>query len=246
MSDIPKLYQNAVLFVFTPEGKEPFSTSSPLFTLLHLLQRNKPPVSTIVSCPIPISHLYRDDTIRSWTGTDRFTANAFSLFDQIQVPVARLRFPVPETFPSAAAAPNPANQSPSIRLFQSPAIKLAPVRPRKIGFDMNFPVSTLAVQQRHRFLHVCYTSSPANPDGTSDWIHLASIDDTGETWRSVNRLIKTPSGVAGDVMRARLVWQLILQLLVTVDVEWRIVICRLDEPSVVEIRGESVTVSPST
>jgi hypothetical protein len=125
-------------------------------------------------------------------------------------------------------------------LFQSPAIKLAPVRPRKIRFDMNFPVSTLAVQQRHRFLHVCYTSTPATTDGSADWIHLASIDDTGETWRTVNRLMKTVPGGPGDVYRARVVWQLILTLLQSIDVEWRIVICRLGEPSVLEIRGKLI------
>ncbi|GAA5937387.1 uncharacterized protein JCM15063_002891 [Sporobolomyces koalae] len=233
VTEIAKLYSNAVLFIFSPEGDEALSTSSPLFTLLHLLQRRKSPLSTTVSCPVRLSQLFAKQA----TSPDRLADYAFCIYDQLQSPVVRLNFPVPETFPSAAAASNAASQTPSVRLFQSPAIRLAPVRRRKISFDLNFPVSTLAVQQRHRFLHVCYTLKATHPNDNAEWIHLASIDDTGESWKSVNKVIKTPPGVPGDVMRARLVWSVILQLLVHVDVEWRIVICRLDEPSLVEIRA---------
>ncbi|GAA5893124.1 uncharacterized protein JCM6883_007574 [Sporobolomyces salmoneus] len=236
LSDVSKTYQNVVIYIFTAES-DTFSTSSPLFTLVHLLQRSRSPHASLIICPIPLSHFNKKEPFQGRTKAERFTSCAFSLFDQLQVPVSRLRFPIPDTFPSAAAAPNPANQGPSVRLYQAPAIKLSPVRPRRIGFDMNFPVSTLAVQQRHRFLHVCYSSSPANSDGTADWIHLASIDDTGEIWRTVNRLMKAAPGAAGDVLKARCVWQCVLQLLITVDVEWRIVICRLGEPSIVEIRA---------
>ncbi|GAA5974538.1 hypothetical protein JCM5350_001181 [Sporobolomyces pararoseus] len=233
-----KQYHNVVVFVFTPQPEpESYSTSSPLHGILNLLQRPKSPISTLVACPVPISQLNKSEPSQGRYSASLLGTYAFSLYDQLLVPVARLRLPVPETFPSAAATPSPASQGPAIRLFQSPAIKLSPVRPRKISFDMNFPLSTLAVQQRHRFLHVCYTSSPASTDGSADWIHLASIDDTGENWRTINRLMKIPTGVPGDVMRARLVWQLILSLLQSIDVEWRIVICRLGEPSVVEIRA---------
>ncbi|GAA5955379.1 hypothetical protein JCM3765_006760 [Sporobolomyces pararoseus] len=233
-----KQYHNVVVFVFTPQTEaESYSTSSPLHGILNLLQRPKSPISTLVACPVPMSQLNKSEPSQGRTSSNLLGTYAFSLYDQLLVPVARLGLPVPETFPSAAATPSPASQGQAIRMFQSPAIKLSPVRPRQISFDMNFPVSTLAVQQRHRFLHVCYTSSPASIDGSADWIHLASIDDTGENWRTINRLMKIPTGVPGDVMRARLVWQLILSLLQSIDVEWRIVICRLGEPSVVEIRA---------
>jgi len=237
--DVSKLYQNVVFYVISPEGVAPLTTSSPLFTLLHLLQRSKPALSSIVSIPISTSQLYREETSCGRTSTERHNSLAFSLYDQLQVPVTKLRFPIPETFPSAAAAPNPANQSPNVRLFQSPAVMISPVRPRKISFDMNFPVSTLAIQQRHRFLHVGYTSKSTSADGLAHWVYVSTVDETGESWRSVNRFVKVPPGVPGDVLRVRLVWSLILQLLQGVDVEWRIVVCRLDEPTILEIRGKS-------
>lgn len=239
--DVAKLYQNVVFYVISPEGVAPLTTSSPLFTLLHLLQRSKPALSSIVSIPISISQLYREGSSCGKTNTERTNVLAFSLYDQLQVPVTKLRFPIPETFPSAAAAPNPANQSPNVRLFQSPAVTISPIRPRKISFDMHFPVSTLAIQQRHRFLHVGYTSKSASPDGLAHWVYVSTVDETGESWRSVNRFVKVPPGVPGDVLRVRLVWSLILQLLQGVDVEWRIVVCRLDEPTILEIRGMSPT-----
>lgn len=243
VSDISKTYSNVVVYIFAPVDMggrfEPFSTSSPLFTLAHLLQRCRSPNASMITCPVPLPRVHGDVvvTLDSQTKSAPLEAYALSVYDQLLLPVSRLRFPVPDTFPSASVAPNPASQTPSVRLYQSPAVKISPLRPRKIGFDMNFPVSTLAVQQRHRFLHVCYTAKPALEDGTADWIHLASIDDTGETWRTVNRQMKTAPGAAGDVLRARLVWSCIVQLLASVDVEWRIVICRLGEPSIVEIRG---------
>ncbi|GAA5852051.1 hypothetical protein JCM3766R1_005439 [Sporobolomyces carnicolor] len=243
VSDISKTYSNVVVYIFAPVDMggrfEPFSTSSPLFTLAHLLQRCRSPNASMITCPVPLPRVHGDVvvTLDSQTKSAPLEAYALSVYDQLLLPVSRLRFPVPDTFPSASVAPNPASQTPSVRLYQSPAVKISPLRPRKIGFDMNFPVSTLAVQQRHRFLHVCYTAKPALEDGTADWIHLASIDDTGETWRTVNRQMKTAPGAAGDVLRARLVWSCIVQLLASVDVEWRIVICRLGEPSIVEIRA---------
>ncbi|GAA6062441.1 hypothetical protein JCM10212_003315 [Sporobolomyces blumeae] len=234
IGEVTKIYQNAVFYVIGPEDVSLLSPSSPMFAVLHLLSRSKPALSTIVSCPVAFSQLCLSTSKRF--RSERLVNLAFSIYDQLSIPVAKLRCPVPETFPSAAFA-TAATQAPNIRTFQAPAITLSPRRSRMITFDMSFPVSTLSIRDRHRFLHLGYSSNPANADGTLDWIYLSTIDDTGESWRVIAKMIKVHPGLPADVARVRILWGMIRNLIDNTDIEWRIVICKLGEPSILEIRA---------
>ncbi|GAA5956883.1 hypothetical protein JCM21900_006280 [Sporobolomyces salmonicolor] len=237
LAEVSRSNQNVVVYIFTPLDVSPLSASSPLAAVIQQISRSKTAITTMLPCPIPLSHLFHDPSTASrLPGVDRLAALAFSVYDQIQTPVNKLRFPVPETFPSASY-PTAQSFGAVIRLFQSPAVSVAPARPPKVTFELSWPPSSLAVEHRHRFLHICYSSKPANAEGTLEWLLFCSIDDKGETWRLLPRLIKIPNGMVADVHRVRAVWNFAKICYEQADVEWRIIVCKLGEPTAIEMRA---------
>ncbi|GAA5888373.1 hypothetical protein JCM5296_003309 [Sporobolomyces johnsonii] len=237
LAELSRSNQNVVVYIFTPLDVSPLSASSPLAAVIQQISRSKTTITTMLPCPIPLSLLFHDPSTASrLPSAERLAALAFSVYDQIQTPVSKLRFPIPETFPSASY-PTAQSFGAVIRLFQSPAITVAPARPPTVTFQLNWPPSSLAVEHRHRFLHICYSSKRANAEGTLEWLLFCSIDDKGETWRLLPRLIKIPNGMVADVHRVRAVWNFAKICYEQADVEWRIVVCKLGEPTAIEMRA---------
>lgn len=194
---------------------------------------------SMVVYPVPLSNVSRHRTIIPGDSTaTRLDRLAFSVYDQLLVPVSNLAFPVPETFPSAPII-RPQSLGPVTRLFQSPAMTLSPARATRLEFELHWPASSLEVLHRHRLLHVAYACSPAHGQGAGlEWIVVSCIDEKGEIWKTLPRLLRIPPGTVVEAIRARAVWSITKMLAETADVEWRVVICKLGTPSKAEVRGE--------
>lgn len=163
---------------------------------------------------------------------------AFAVYDQLQVAIERIRLPVPETFPTARPPPV-APLGPAVRLFQAPAISIALPDSQKPQFALSWPPSSFDIEYRHRFLHVCYATRPVPGCPGQEWLVISIIDEKGETWRVLPRYLKYPPNIVVDVHRARIIWNFTKGVVESADVEWRVLVCKLGEPSAVEIKGES-------
>lgn len=162
----------------------------------------------------------------------------FSVYDQLQVTIERLRLPVPETFPTARPPPI-APLGPAVRTFQAPAISVALSRTRDPRFALSWPPSSYDVEDRHRLLHICYTTRPVPGIPGHEWLVISVVDEKGETWRVLPRYLKYSGNIVIDVHRARIIWNFAKSIVDSTDVEWRILVCKLGEPSEVEIKGKS-------
>ncbi|KWU47276.1 hypothetical protein RHOSPDRAFT_30692 [Rhodotorula sp. JG-1b] len=165
---------------------------------------------------------------------------AFAVYDQLQVAIERIRLPVPETFPTARPPPV-APLGPAIRLFQAPVISIALPDSQEPQFALSWPPSSFDIEYRHRFLHVCYATRPVPGCPGQEWLVISIVDEKGETWRVLPRYLKYPPNIVVDVHRARIIWNFTKGVVESADVEWRVLVCKLGEPSAVEIKAwESV------
>lgn len=165
---------------------------------------------------------------------------AFAVYDQLQVAIERIRLPVPETFPTARPPPI-APLGPAVRLFQAPAISIALPDSQEPQFALSWPPSSFDIEYRHRFLHVCYATRPVPGCAGQEWLVISIVDEKGETWRVLPRYLKYPPNIVVDVHRARIIWNFTKGVVESADVEWRVLVCKLGEPSAVEIKAwESV------
>ncbi|GAA5989376.1 hypothetical protein JCM11641_004204 [Rhodosporidiobolus odoratus] len=235
-----KTTQNTVVYVISRFADSPLSVSSPITSILHQIGKSRTPVVSMHPVPVPLSSIIRSGPSFSNHGDgDGLLHLAFSLYDQLQIPVGRLRIPAPETFPTARPAPVAA-LGPAVRLFQAPAITLSPSPSKapQVQFALNWPASSLEVEHRHRLLHVCYGSKRVGSgDATQEWLAVSLIDEKGEVWKNMPRCVKIPPGVVADVHLVRVVWSFSKALVDAADVEWRVVICKLGEPTAIEAKA---------
>lgn len=227
------------MYLLAPSEAYTSSPASPIVFALQQVIKIKSRASHVswVTYPLPISSISRWRTIVAGDlSTKRLDHLAFSVYDQLLVPVSSLAFPMPETFPSANLA-RPQSLGPRLRLFQSPAITLSPSRDAKIEFELNWPPSSLEVMHRHRLLHIAYACSPAHSQERLEWIVVSCVDEKGEIWKTVPKLLRYPPGPV-EVVRARVVWSICKMLIDTADVEWRVIISKLGVPSKAEAKGE--------
>ncbi|BGP07014.1 hypothetical protein JCM10049v2_002844 [Rhodotorula toruloides] len=231
-----KTSTNTVVYLVLPHGESPLAPKSPLAGILHQIGKSRSTVVNMVACPVSLSSItHCTSSAPDEPGPNRLLRLAFNVYDQLQVPIERLRLPAPETFPSARPPPI-APLGPAVRLFQAPAFSIAPPKPLKVDFVLAWPSPSLEVEQRHRILHIAYASrTMASGDG--EWLVITIIDERGEIWRVSPRMLKLPNGAVADVHRARVVWTLLKGMIDCADVEWRIVICKVDEPSPVEAKA---------
>ncbi|BGP31055.1 hypothetical protein JCM10296v2_002819 [Rhodotorula toruloides] len=231
-----KTSTNTVVYLILPPGESPLAPKSPLAGILHQIGKSRSTIVNMVACPVSLSSITRctsptpDEPVPS-----RLVRLALNVYDQLQVPIERLRLPAPETFPSARPPPI-APLGPAVRLFQAPAFSIAPPKPHKVDFVLAWPSPSLEVEQRHRILHIAYASRPT-ASGDGEWLVITIIDERGEIWRVSPRVLKLPNGAVADVHRARVVWTLLKGMIDCADVEWRIVICKVGEPTAVEAKA---------
>ncbi|GAA6029607.1 hypothetical protein JCM8097_000960 [Rhodosporidiobolus ruineniae] len=241
LSDFSKTAQNTVVYIISPFASSPLSATSPLAGILHQISKSRAAVVNMHPCPVSLSTILSCQPSLSQRGdVDRLVRLAFSVYDQLQIPVARLRMPQPETFPSARPSVPPSMCGPAVRLCQAPAITLSPSpsKPSPVQFALSWPPQSLEVESRHRFLHVCYgTRRVVADDPSQEWLAVTMIDEKGEQWRNIPRYIKIPAGVVTDVHRVRVVWSFTKGLVDSADIEWRVVVCKLGEPSAVEAKA---------
>ncbi|GAA5936045.1 hypothetical protein JCM3775_003565 [Rhodotorula graminis] len=239
LSDTSKTAQNTVVYLIAPLADSPLAQGSPLASIIHQVGKSRHGASAVnmLPCTIPMASLARSGPSTSTSSTaGRLARLAFSVYDQLQIPVERLRFPMPETFPSARPPPL-APLGPAIRLYTAPAVNVAPAASsRAVQFSLSWPPMALEVEHRHRLLHVCYTSRRLAEDSEQECLVVATVDEKGESWKVAPRLIKAPVGPLADVQRVRLVWSFVKSLVDAVDVEWRIVLCKLGEPTGLEAK----------
>ncbi|KAK4702730.1 hypothetical protein P7C70_g3492, partial [Phenoliferia sp. Uapishka_3] len=218
--------QHVVVYLLTPAGALPTSPSSPVATTIQLI--NKLRSNTLLPplvYPMPLSAIADSRTMFLGDSTSaRLERLAFAVYDQLLIPVARLKFPMPETFPSAPFAHT---NTPAVRPFQFPAITLSPFRKPKIQFELNWPASSLEVMHRHRILHVGYTVTPVEGATNLEWIVATCIDEKGELWKTVSKLLRRPANVSTETARVTIVYGFAKSMADFADVEWRIVITRL-------------------
>ncbi|GAA5870628.1 hypothetical protein JCM8547_002066 [Rhodosporidiobolus lusitaniae] len=235
-----KTAQNTVVYIITPFSDSPLSPSCPLASILHQIGKSRTAVTNMHPVPLPLSSVV--NTLPSLDGRgelDRLVRLCFSIYDSLQLPISRLRIPTPDTFPAARPLPIGA-LGPAVRLCQAPAITLSPSpsKPPQIQFSLNWPAASLEVEARHRFLHVCYGSELVTPGNSSgEWLSVAMVDEKGESWKNIPRYLKIPAGVVADVHRVRVVWSFAKTLIDAADVEWRVVLCKLGEPTALETRA---------
>lgn len=193
----------------------------------------------VLAIPIPSGppHLALDFS------TAEFSQIAFSVYDQVQVAIERIRLPIPETFPTARPLPV-APLGPAVRLFQAPAVSVALSTAQEPQFALSWPPSSFDIEYRHRFLHVCYATRPVPGCPGQEWLVISIVDEKGETWRVLPRYLKYPSNIVVDVHRARIIWNFAKGVVDSADVEWRVLVCKLGEPGAVEIKGKFGSFAP--
>ncbi|KAI5475687.1 hypothetical protein MNV49_001062 [Pseudohyphozyma bogoriensis] len=235
LSEACRVTRHVVVYLLTPPGPLPTSPTSPIALTIQQLVKSKSASMSLVVYPVPISTIADSRTMILGESTaNRLDRLAFSVFDQLQIPVSKLHFPVPETFPTA-----PFNHAvgPAARPFQFPAITLSPIKKPHIEFELAWPSSSLEVMHRHRLLHVGYTVFPVEGESNLEWLVTSVIDERGETWKMVPKLIRCPAGAATEMARAKLVWAIARTVADQADVEWRMVICRLGLMSKIEMKA---------
>lgn len=228
--------KHVVLYVLAPLEAHSNSPSSPFVSALQQILKSKTPNMSIVTYTVPLSTVIRwRHLLRSDTASRRLERLVFSVYDQLLVPVSTLALPVPETFPSANHVRHP-SLGPVTRLFQSPALTISPSRESKTEFNLNWPPTSLEIQHRHRLLHVAYACLPAGSDGDERLV-ISCIDEVGEVWKTLPRILRHPPGAVPEVQRIRQVWSVTQLLAGTADVEWRVIITKVGLPNEIEVKG---------
>lgn len=235
--------RHVVIYILAPPEAYTASPASPIISALQSMIKSRiGPGSSWVVNPVPLSAVSRWRTIvPGESSLGRLDRLAFAVYDQLLIAVSSLAFPVPETFPSANLA-RPQLVGPTVRTFQSPAITMSPARRTDIEFDLTWPAASLEVLHRHRLLHVAYACSPAHGDGGLEWIAVSCVDEKGEIWKTMPRLLRIPPGASVETLRVKMVWSISKMLIDTADVEWRVIISKLGVPSKADLKGEPSSV----
>lgn len=205
--------------------------------VMQQLQKATPGVVSFLLFPVPFSAL--ELTIErklGQAGNVKLKQVAFAVYDQLLVSVPKLRFPQPETFPSAPSIASLAG--PPTRLFQGPSFTLSPHRQTPVQFEYSWPSHNLEILHRHRFLHVAYrlvhdptgcATQSDDANTSNEWLFVAVIDEKGEMWKVFNKVFRNTQTLAeGDLVKSvvRTVWSYARMVASTVDVEWRLAICK--------------------
>lgn len=231
--------KHVVIYLLAPLEAHSNSPTAPVVSALQQIFKSKTPNMSIVIYPLPLSTVVRwRHLLRTDTSSRRLERLVFSVYDQLLVPVSSLALPVPETFPSANHSRHP-SLGPVTRLFQSPALTITPARMCRTEFDLSWPPESLEVEHRHRLLHVSYASlSAPGADGVERMV-VSCIDEVGEVWKTLPRILRHPPSAIPEVQRIRQVWSITQLLAGTADVEWRVIISKLGLPNEAEVKGES-------
>ncbi|KAM0754078.1 hypothetical protein T439DRAFT_346312 [Meredithblackwellia eburnea MCA 4105] len=225
VTEIARTAKHIVVYLLTPPGPLPTAPTSPITLAIQQLLRTRSTTLSTLVYPIPMSTIADSRTMYFGDSSNaRLERLAFAVFDQLLISVSKLRFPMPETFPSAAF--NHAT-GPAVRAFQFPAITLSPARKSKLDFELSWPPSSLEVMHRHRLLHVGYTVIPVENESNLEWIVATCIDEKGELWKTVPKLVRCPASAPSEVARVKIVYAIARGVAEAADVEWRIVICRV-------------------
>lgn len=205
---------------------------------LQQIFKSKTPNMSIVIYPLPITTIARGRHMHcSDSATRRLDRLAFSVYDQLLIPVSSLNMPVPDSFPSANYARHP-SLGPVTRLFQSPALTVAPARNHRTEFELSWPPTSLEIEHRHRLLHISYACSSSPASAGAERMVVSCIDEKGEVWKTLPRILRFPPGAVAEVQRVRQVWSIAQLLAGTADVEWRVVISKLGFLNEAEMKGE--------
>lgn len=235
--DAARPRKHVVVYLLMPEDDYRPQPSSPVVLALQQIMRIRQANMSLITYPLSIASI---TGWRSLTGSDTpvkaLERLAFSVYDQLLIPVSSLAFPMPETFPSANLM-RPQSLGPASRVFQSPAVTVSPLRESKIEFQLKWPAPSLEVLHRHRILHVAYTFVPGAAEGPG-WIVVSCIDEKGEIWKTLPKVMKLKPEDLPEVTMTRFVWSIAKMLAETADVEWRVVISRIGVPNKAEIKGE--------
>lgn len=227
--------KHIVIYLLTPPGPLPTTAPAPIAHAVSQLNKLKSDHTSLLVFPLPLASIFDSRPLAvGELACGRFDHLAFSIYDQLLIPVTKLPSPIPDTFPSASLGLPPGLDT---RLFQSPAITLSPARKPSIEFELQWPPSSLEIMDRHRILHVGYSCSPIKNDPDLEWIVVSCIDEKGEMWRTVPKLVRTTGGRASEPIRVKFVWSIANAMAEKVDVEWRMVICRTGTMSLSELQG---------
>lgn len=222
---------NVVVYLLFPSTLE-ISATIQITIALHQLLRINSTTSKVIIHLLPLSTITCSSTSTHYAA--QLNQLAFQIYDRLPIPILQIKPPPPETFTNLFTAP--ASPTP-IRLFQSPAFTLSPQRKTAVEFELKWPVPSLEILHRHRILHIAYDRVVIKNFPGYEWIVVGAIDESGESWKTVPKLIKTAQRTTYERLGLKEVWRIAQTSMAKVDVEWRVVICRYGLMSKIEIQG---------
>ncbi|KAK4055551.1 hypothetical protein OIV83_000097 [Microbotryomycetes sp. JL201] len=227
--------KHVVLYLLMPQEEASLSaTSSIVFAIQQIAKARQSSLSLLVY-PVPVASVIG---WRSIGNVDRpckrLERLAFAVYDQLLISVPSLAFPVPETFP-AGNMMRPQSVGPASRSFQGPAIWMSQTASPRISFSFKWPPPSLEIMHRGHLMHVAYTWISGHT-ANSHWVILSCIDERGEIWKTLPRLLRINGDTPPELAVARHVWDITRMLSVTADVDYRFVICRVGIPSRLEVK----------
>lgn len=181
---------------------------------------------------LPLSLLTRDAAPRSSAPThlsfvDRF---ALSIYDRLGQPVMRFTSERPDPLPSTNFFTT-SGAHPNHKVFTAPLFVLSSTKAKSlpVTFNVQWPVSSLEVLNRHRLLHVAFDISKGNK-----WLMMTAIDEKGE-----NSVVRA-CFIAGSDMKAiiKKLWHFVREVTDGASVEFRISIVKARSLSLTELRGK--------
>lgn len=235
ISQASKAAAHAVVYVLVTdeECQRPNLSLLTLCLRLHLLGRGLVPHLVPLSLITPVLHLLprRTSESPSWHRNE-LTRLAFAIYDRLSVTVQRQQSKRLEqlTLPSNAAARQQTlnNLNRDTRTCPAPAFKIFPSRKPLITFSATWPPPTLDILDRHRLLHIAYSTTK---DGK--WLFLASIDEKGEYSSVRARFVEELE----TKTLLRRVWNFAREAMEAVNVEWRVNILRQGIMPLAELQG---------
>lgn len=177
--------------------------------------------------------------------------HAFSLYDKLTSQIAREHSVPSESFSGTttiiraqgrnmrgAIVPqlSDAREAPTVRPFQTPAFAIESSSSGNPEFALSWPAPSVEVLERGRFVHIVYNvleTAVAEDDDDDEWLSVVCVDDRGESWRHVSKVLggasknKDVSNRANRLAtRVQGVWSLAKAFADMADIDWRIVIAR--------------------
>lgn len=223
-----RINKRIVVYILDPSGKLPCTTASPITIAVRNLSKiDCNGTASVAIFPIPTSSLFEGSTL-----VPSLNRLAFAVYDRLLIAIPKLISHSAEPFPKLAPIP----MARFFRMFQSPSFTLSISKPKLLEFHLKWPIPTLAIEVRHRFLQFGFITIPSGFDEGLEWVLITAIDETGENWRSLSKLL--PSiGKDRELLRARAIWGMARLFAEEAEVEWRIVIASIEGMSLVELKG---------